>query len=115
MAGKRPQPVDKAIAGHFAEQRDFILETNATLRRELIAELDDGLTGVRSEMRLGFKAMDARFETRFDGLETRFDGLETRFDGLETRFGGLETRFDRLERKLDQLIAPSPPPPQSPS
>jgi len=108
MAGKQPQPVDKAIADHFAEQRDFILETNATLRRELIAELDNGLTGVGSEMRLGFKAMEARFETRFDGLETRFDGLETRFDGIETR-------FDRLERKLDQLIAPPPSPPRSPS
>lgn len=95
-----PPPVDKAIAEHFAEQRDCFLDgfakleqklerkidaSHAKLRAELLTELDAGLNGVRSDMRLGFKAMEARFETRFDGVEDRLGKLEIRLDGVDQK------------------------------
>ena len=51
--------------------------------------------------------MQARMETRFDGLGVSINSHEiisldtnsfkARIDGLEARFGVLETRFDGLE------------------
>lgn len=72
-------------------------------------DLDDAV----ESLRVTIETMDAKFESRLEGVQSRFETMDTRFEGLEAkvdvRFNGLESKsdgkFDGLEPRFDAIDA----------
>ena len=56
-------------------------------------------------LRADIRALEERFEKRFDGIDKRFDGIDKRFDGIDKRFDGIDKRLDDLDARLRAVEA----------
>lgn len=81
------------------EIQDWILDT-IDERRDLAMNQfrETALTPLNTEMRLGFNAMNQRFETLQSDMEKRFSYVDQRFENLEEK---IDARFQSLEKRLD--------------
>ena len=60
-------------------------------------DLEDALHPIRADI----KALDAKFEAKFDALETRFDAIDSRFESNDARFDANDKRFDSIDARFD--------------
>lgn len=71
-------------------------------------ELKRGLGSLRSEMKAGFKRVDARFskaDARFAQVDARFAQVDARFAQVDARFDQVDARFDQMEARFNQIDA----------
>lgn len=62
--------------------------------------VDRDIREVRAEMRAGFDAVNARFDSMNDSINARFDSAS---DSVNARFDAVNARFDALTGRLEAL------------
>ena len=62
----------------------------------------------RSEMRAGFKQIDARLddiEGRFSKIDARFNKIDERFSKIDARFNKIDARFSEIDARFNKIDA----------
>jgi hypothetical protein len=83
------------------ERLDDLKENVSDLARRVDAGFAEGrveIGSIRREMKEGFKAVDARFDS-----VARVDSVDARFDSLDARFDSMQGSIDALQRTLIQI------------
>ena len=69
---------------------------------ETIGDISSWLTpaiiiGLFLWLRADIRALEGRFEKRFDSVDKRFDAVDKRFDAVDKRFHGFDERLRAVE------------------
>jgi len=75
---------------------------------EFRSELKSDIAGVRSEMKSGFKAVEAKFkdvDARFNQVDARFDKMEARFDRMDAQLHKMNSELQKMNADMSRMLA----------
>ena len=72
----------------------------ATMITVTLTAFNRQLSGIRSEMAMGFAGMQTTMNVRFEAVDRRFDGVDRRLDRLEKKVAGLHGDVTVLTRRM---------------
>ena len=105
------QPITYKVLKHARnESLREIANSRSEMRagfKQIDARLDD-IEGRFSKIDARFNKIDERFskiDARFNKIDARFSEIDARFNKIDERFSKIDARFDRLEAQVHELTA----------
>lgn len=109
--------VNKATLESLNEKHDKIFQaliahdefTNRQLsefREKVEVQIEGKVAGLQTEMRQGFKAVEARFaavDSRFEAVDRHFAVVDRRLDTIDSRLDGVDNRLNTIDNRLDTI------------